>query len=617
MADRRVADRRAADREGVGDALAQEDGRPESDETHYYRAVFDALTEALCVLEMTSLEDEDAEYRFVEVNAAFLTATGLGPVVGTSFAELDPKWAGIFAPERCARIAATGTPERFVIESEGHDAVQRFDVYAFRLGADGSRRVAVHFTDVSERALSDRELLDRSEQFRDLIANAPIGVFLVDAEFRLVHVNAAAAAAFARVPDVLGRDFAEVMRLVWREELAVDVIDAFRRTLETGVPFWAADVAASADGAGVSAYYDWRTHRILLPDGAYGVVCYFSDVSPEVEARRALAASHERYRDVFERLDQGLCVVQVLYDDAGTAVDYRFVEVNAAFETRTGQVGVVGKTIGEVTPDAAAFWVEICGDIATTGTPNRFMDYSESLERWFDVSAVRIGEAADRSVAMLFQDVTERKRAEKVLEDSVLQLRHRTHHDPLTGLPNRTLFEERLELALAGASRYGRKVGVLFIDLDGFKAINDAHGHSCGDVVLREVAQRLENALRTSDTLARMHGDEFVVLLPDVRGRDEIASLTTSLLTEVTLPVDIGDALVSVTASIGASIFPTNGRHAHGLMHAADAAMYLAKARGKNTVRFFGAATKAAAIGRRSPPVDPVGTAEPTDVARE
>lgn len=614
MTDRRVADRRLADRRVAADTLVADDGAPESDETHYYRAVFESLTEALCVLEMTSNEDEDPAYRFVEVNAAFFAATGLGPVVGTSFADLSPRWARIFAPERCGRIAATGTPERFVIETEADDRVQRFDVYAFRLGADGSRRVAVHFTDVTERALTDEELLDRSEQFRDLIANAPIGVFLVDAAFRLVHVNPVAAAAFGAVPDVLERDFEEVMRLVWREELAVDVIDAFRRTLETGVPYRAADPESAGDDAGVDAYYDWRTHRILLQNGEFGVVCYFSDVSPEVEARRALFASHGRYRDVFDRLDQGLCVVQVLLDDSSAAIDYRFVEVNAAFGQRTGLRDVVGKTICEVAPGTAAFWVEVCGEIASSGNPHRFADYSEHLERWFDVSAVRIGDAPDRTVAMLFQDVTDRKRAERLLEDSVLQLRHRTQHDPLTGLPNRILFEERLELALAGASRYGRKVGVLFIDLDGFKLINDAHGHSCGDVVLKQVAQRLKDALRSSDTLARMHGDEFVVLLPEVRGRDEIASLTTSLLTEVTRPVEIAAAMVSVTASIGVGLFPNNARHARGLMHAADAAMYQAKASGKNTVRFYGAATKAAVLGRRSPPSGPMGTDAPSEV---
>lgn len=123
---------------------------------------------------------------------------------------------------------------------------------------------------------------------------------------------------------------------------------------------------------------------------------------------------------------------------------------------------MVGKTICEIAPEDAPIWFTLCGAVAATGIPNRCMDYSEHLERWFDVSAVRIGDPADHTVAMLFQDVTDRKRAEQVLDDSVQQLQHRTHHDPLTGLPNRTLFVERLELALAGATRYERQVAVLF-----------------------------------------------------------------------------------------------------------------------------------------------------------
>jgi len=588
VTDRRGADRRLADRRVSPGTRVDSDGAPGSDEMQGDRGAFDALTQPLCVLEMTSDGAEEPAYRFVEVNAAFRAATGLNPVEGTSAAEVEPIWKDVIAPQRCARIAASGTPERFVIDSKVHGADQRFDVYAFRLGDEGSRRVGVHFTDVTERALTGEELLERTEQFRALIAHAPIGVFLVDAAFHLVHVNPVAAASFGFIPDVLGRDFEEVMRLVWREGLAVDVIDEFRRTLESGSPFRATDVAAAGDKPGVSAYYDWRIHRILLPDGEYGVVCYFSDVSPEVEARRALAASHERYREAFERLDQGFCVVHVLFDDANAAIDYRFVEINAAYARQTDQHDVVGKTICEIAPDAAPFWFGICGAVATTGLPNRFMDYSERLERWFDVSAVRIGDAADGTVAMLFQDVTDRKRALEALDDSVQQLRHRMRHDALTGLPNRTLFEERLELALAGATRYERNVAVLFIDLDGFKAINDAHGHSCGDVVLKEVAQRLKDALRASDTVARMHGDEFVVLLPEVGGPHEVGSLTATLIAEVNRPVAIGDATASVTASIGVSLFPQNARHAPGLMHAADAAMYQAKASGKNAVRFFG-----------------------------
>jgi diguanylate cyclase (GGDEF)-like protein len=577
----------------AADVLDHLDESPASPTTDYYRAVFDALKEGLCVLEMISGDDEPADYRFVEVNTAFETATGLRNVMGTTYRELMPQ-VSVLAPESYARIARTGTPERFVADSEALGGPQRFDVYAFRLGDDDSRRVAVHFTDVTERPLTDDELVHRSEQFSSLIAQAPIGVFLVDGAFRLVHVNPVAEAVFGAIPNLLHRDFEEVMRLVWREGLAEDVIRAFRRTLETGASNAEADLAAVPSARGVSGYYDWRIDRLLLPDGHYGVVCYFSDVSPQVEARSALAASDGHYRAVFEEMDQGFCVVQVRFDEANQPIDYRYVEANGVFARQTGMSEALGRTSAEMEPDAQAFWLELYATIALNGVSKRFMDYVEVAGRWFDVSAMRIGGPLERKVAILSHDVTERKHAEEALQQSVLQLRHRSHHDHLTDLPNRLLFEERLQLSVAEAARYGRRLAVLFIDLDGFKEINDRHGHACGDVVLKAVARRLQDALRTSDTLARMHGDEFVVLLPDIDDHGGVASLAGTLLAEVIRPIDLEDAAMSVTASIGVSLYPRNARHPRGLLHTADAAMYQAKAAGRNTVRFFGSLVPAA-----------------------
>jgi diguanylate cyclase (GGDEF)-like protein/PAS domain S-box-containing protein len=583
---------RDAQQAAAADALDHLDVSQGSHAADYYRAVFDALKEGLCVLEMISSDDEPADYRFVEVNSAFETATGLRGVAGMTFRELLPR-ASILAPESYARIARTGTPERFVADSEAAGGHRRFDVYAFRLGDDEGRRVAVHFTDVTQRPLTDDELVDRSEQFSSLIERAPIGVFLVDAAFRLVHVNPVAEAVFGGIPDLLDRDFEEVLRIVWREDLAQDVIRALRRTLETGAPTAESDLAALPVDVGGPGYYDWRIDRILLPDGEYGVVCYFSDVTTQI-AERSLITSEEHYRTVLEQMDHGFCVVQVLIDAAGRATQYRYVEANAVFVRQTGWGEVLGRTNNELEPDAPAFWLELYATIAATGISKRFMDYAEATGRWFDVSAMRIRNPDERKVAILFHDVTERKLAEEALQQSVLLLRRWSHHDHLTGLPNRLLFDDRLQLAVAEAARYGRRLAVLFIDVDGFKEINDRHGHACGDVVLQTVAQRLQDALRTSDTLARMHGDEFVVLLPEVDDHAGIASLAETLLREVAQPVAVDAATVSVTASIGVSLFPSDARLPHALLHTADAAMYQAKAGGRNNVRFFGSLVPAA-----------------------
>ncbi len=576
----------------AAEVLVRLEEGPEAEGSDHYRAVFDALEEGLCILEVISSQDQPSDYRFVEVNDAFERATGLENVTGATYRELMPP-VSILAPESYDRIARTGVAERFVTDSEAPGGARRFDVYAFRLGDEPSRRVAVHFTDVSERTLTEQELQDRTAQFSSLIAQAPLGVFLVDAAFRLVLVNPVAEEVFRAIPDLLERDFEDVMRLVWREGLAVDVIAAFRQTLETGAPSRHEDLATDHGEHGVSAYYDWRIDRVLMPDGQFGVVCYFSNVSPLVEARRALAASDEQYRAVFETMDQGFCIVQVIYDDSERPVDYRYVEVNGVFEERMHRRDVRGRTMRDLGTHRGDFWVDVYGAIASTGVARRFLDFAEASDRWCDVSAVRIGDPDERKVATLFHDVTERKRAERKLLQSVMQLRHRAHHDPLTGLPNRIVFEERLQLALAEAARYTRAVAVMFIDLDGFKAINDTLGHACGDVVLKETAQRLKRALRTTDTLARMHGDEFVVLVPQLDEAHDVEVLAGKMLAAVAVPVEVDGTSVVVSASIGVSIYPDHASTPDALLHAADAAMYRAKASGRNTVTIASASSKA------------------------
>jgi len=158
------------------------------------------------------------------------------------------------------------------------------------------------------------------------------------------------------------------------------------------------------------------------------------------------------------------------------------------------------------------------------------------------------------------------------------------HHDALTGLPNRSLLDERLDQELQRARRLRHGVALLFIDLDGFKAINDSLGHAAGDLLLQEVGRRLRASIRDVDTAARLGGDEFVVVMTDL-GRPEVASrLVTTLRRQLALPVELGDRTVTVSASIGVAVFPQDGTDRSTLMKAADAAMYAAKAGSRHPV---------------------------------
>jgi diguanylate cyclase len=167
--------------------------------------------------------------------------------------------------------------------------------------------------------------------------------------------------------------------------------------------------------------------------------------------------------------------------------------------------------------------------------------------------------------------------------DQALQL---ALYDALTGLPNRKLLDERLKQALAKARRHGNHVALLFIDLDKFKPINDTYGHAYGDLLLKEVAKRLHDCMRESDTACRLGGDEFVALLSEIGGEDAAMTVATKILGRLTLPYEIVGHVFDISASIGVALYPEDGADGKALMKSADLAMYEAKNSGRANVKF-------------------------------
>jgi diguanylate cyclase (GGDEF)-like protein/PAS domain S-box-containing protein len=177
-------------------------------------------------------------------------------------------------------------------------------------------------------------------------------------------------------------------------------------------------------------------------------------------------------------------------------------------------------------------------------------------------------------------DITERKR----LQDYIS---HLAHHDVLTGLPTRTLFQDRLHMALQRALRDGRKAAILVVDLDNFKQVNDTMGHAVGDDLLKVVAGRLQESVRMSDTVARMGGDEFVVLLNDLKSGEEAAVVADKLVNALRQPMRLNGDQQVVSASVGLCIYPDDGVDAESLLRNADAAMYVAKSDGRDNYQVF------------------------------
>ncbi|HEY5672721.1 MAG TPA: GGDEF domain-containing protein [Malonomonas sp.] len=176
---------------------------------------------------------------------------------------------------------------------------------------------------------------------------------------------------------------------------------------------------------------------------------------------------------------------------------------------------------------------------------------------------------------------------EQMLRDNQQRLNFLAHHDPLTGLANRLLFNDRLEHALAKAMRNGTQIALFFLDLDRFKNINDSLGHSCGDKLLQEVATRLNDCCRQSDTIARFGGDEFMVMIEKADDLGQITTLAKKILQQLSRSIDLCPNSLYITTSIGISIYPKDGHSVEELLKSADSAMYQAKQLGRNNYQFY------------------------------
>ena len=186
-----------------------------------------------------------------------------------------------------------------------------------------------------------------------------------------------------------------------------------------------------------------------------------------------------------------------------------------------------------------------------------------------------------------YEDITERKRTQETLIEQQNILHHQAHHDALTGLPNRLLLKDRLEHAIQYSKRHQSSFGLLFIDLDQFKQINDAMGHDIGDLVLNEISNKFKNAIRASDTLARLGGDEFTILVEEVETEEDLSLFAEKIIGVSKEAVVVDGQVFYLSSSIGVSIYPKDAQTADELLKCADSAMYKAKEQGRNNVQFY------------------------------
>ena len=328
-------------------------------------------------------------------------------------------------------------------------------------------------------------------------------------------------------------------------------------------------------------------HVVRLPGSAAArsVPAPAPTPSPDrAEAARAtmtaLAGSADVFETFFDQAQIGLALA-----DLST----RYVRVNSTYADLVGRppedlIGVPFSTLlhpDERPDDDSRISLLLHGREQSLRSEQRYVAVDGTV-RWVmhGVTVVPAADSRPAWFAVSAQDITERRRAEQDLRDLTNALAERAVRDPLTGLANRSLLEERLRAVLAKDARTGESTGVLFLDLDGFKAVNDAHGHHVGDAVLRVVASRLLAAVRPSDTVARLGGDEFVVLVEGA-SYDGVVLLGERLREAIVAAILVGDLDLSVGVSVGSAVSEAGAMEPATLLASADRGMYDDKRRAR------------------------------------
>ncbi len=423
---------------------------------------------------------------------------------------------------------------------------------------------------IEERESVERQLRDVNHFTSAIIQSAGEGIVVYDRSFRYVVWN---------------RFMEDLTGMPSRHVLGQSAIQLFPHFRDQGIApllqkalagekvtshTYQFQIPQTGKSGWVSATYGPNRDASGAITGVIGVV---RDVTQEKRSKEALTAAEAKFRGLVE---QSLVGIYVIQDGRYQYVNPKLAEI---FGYTADEMLAMDSVMSLVSEEDRGVVQEnirrrLAGEAQTVRYSFRALR-KDGQEIELEVHGAGTEFQGKPAIIGTLLDITDRKRAEA-------QIVYHAYHDPLTELPNRMLFMERLRLQLAQARRQSRKLSIVYFDLDHFKFVNDTLGHSVGDEFLQTVATRLKGLVREMDTVARVGGDEFVILIPDVSRAEDISIVAQKLLNSVSRPLQVEGRALNITASIGIATFPADGEDAETLLRNADTAMYRAKELGRN-----------------------------------
>ncbi|MDE1942607.1 MAG: PAS domain S-box protein [Betaproteobacteria bacterium] len=515
---------------------------------------------------------DGADFRFTRVNRATerINHVQREDLVGRNITEVFPGVEEMGLLDAFRRVWKSGNPEHLPVSFYHDEHLSGWrENYIYKIE---SGEIVTIYDDVTDRMLL-QEALHRERDFMDAIfqsAGSPI--LAIDTRGCIVRFNRAA-------EHCSGYTFEEVKDkpYFWKNFLMPEqqqgVEAVFQNALAGNVRTRYENAWVSRDGK--TRVLDWA-NTLILDD--QGQMKYLLAVGIDITDRRNAEEYMRLVSSVFHHADEAIVI---------TDTQASILEVNPAFTRITGygREEVLGQKPdllrSERQDDAfyEALWQKLVQEGHWTGEVWNKRKNGESYPERLTLSAIKNEAGETIRYLALFSDISDLKAQQQILE-------RMAHHDALTGLPNRNLLRDRLDMAVAQARRTGEKLALCFVDLDGFKAVNDTLGHEAGDQLLIEIAAKLHAVCRATDTVARLGGDEFVLIFTNIVDETECRHLTDRVLAAVEEPVRLQDRQVQISASIGVALFPDASLEGDALLRLADQAMYAAKQSGRGRVHF-------------------------------
>ena len=444
------------------------------------------------------------------------------------------------------------------------------------------REIIGSMFDITELKEIEGALRKSENTFKTIFSQSPLGIIMFDTDGLLIDANPATLGIFGilEIESIKKENLFDNIVFSVEDRGALDMKRSLRFTTEIDFEIIRKKGIYDSMRHG-TAYIEVEVSAIR----SLGYLAQVRDMSREHIAERAIRENEERLQTIFDNAGMGIAVIDR---------NLRYTDCNNQWLVMLGRTrkDIIGEDFLYYThPDdqgrTKKYLEELVENvIANFSMEKQFIRNDDSI-MWSGLSVTPLRDPSGNieSIIAVIVDITELKNAQQKLTDMAT-------HDALTGLPNRRLFYEKLGEVLARSKRQSQYIAVLFLDLDGFKEVNDQFGHDGGDSLLQNVAGKLRSMVREVDIVSRLGGDEFTIILESVSDDADIIQVTSRIIEIIASPFDINGISARVTASIGISIFPRDGDDINGLIKKADDAMYESKKKGKNMFTFYSSEEK-------------------------